>query len=165
MGIYASWEDVANRKRFIIIFAVGCFIWAILDIMYLLALLAVTSHEVQNAVVSFIASNTFMDLAPALQHLFDVLSTDSNFFSIFSSMTSVFFDVLATYWAMGLHNDVLEVLSLSDSSTSSLLRPQPSRTSIGDFSTFTRPSTSTPPPRVVLPFEGRGHRLGVGDST
>lgn len=166
VGIYCSWEDVGNRKRYIAVFAIGCFIWAIMDILYLIALIAVLSKSLQSFLVGFIASNTFKDLAPSLDQLLGNLANDSNFITIFSSITGVLFDVLATYWANSLYSEVVAISSVSNNSSTPLLRPQASPpgptggANIGGF-TFSRQAQSAtlPSPRT-FPFGGRGHRLG-----
>lgn len=164
VGIYASWEDVSNRKNYIAVFAVGCFIWGIIDVIYLTFLLAASSDALRGAAVAFVSSNTFSNLAPSLDKLFQSLAADSNFLTIFSSTTEVFFDAMATYWSVMLYNDVCESLALSESRVP-LLPPHtsPSRTNISGFSTISRPSVQ-PPARVMHPFTGRGFRLGAGES-
>ncbi|PXF49917.1 hypothetical protein BWQ96_00077 [Gracilariopsis chorda] len=118
----------------------------------------------RKALVSLLVSNTFPNLAPALQKLLTDLSTDVHFFSIFSAVTSVLFDIMAAYWAFSLHADALAAVATSELHAP-LLRPHASytRPRVAGFGTLSRPGHPTPPPRTLQPFPGRGHRLGAGD--
>lgn len=166
IGIYASWDDVVNRKGYVTTYAVGCFIWVVLDTLYLLLLVAATSEGMRKAAVGLVVSNTFPNLSTSLDSFFTALATDATLFSLFSAFTGVFFDAMATYWAIALHRDVLEAESSSIIRTP-LLRPHtnPPRSGIAGFGSLSRPTPSTQTsPRNVNPFTGRGHRLGFADT-
>lgn len=165
LGIYASWDDVASRVSLIFTFAIGCIIWAIIDVLYLILLLTSTFPGLRTAAVNFLVSNTFPNLAPALENFLLTLAADIHFFSIFSAVTGVFFDALAAYWSFALYTDALNLVSSSHvrlplvRSTSTT-----NRTGIAGFSSLSRqPQPSQPSPRSLHPFGGRGHRLGFGE--
>lgn len=163
-GIYASWDNVTSRIPFISTYAIGTSLWSFLDLLYLILLISASSAALRKALVSLLVSNTFPNLAPALQKLLNDLSADIHFFSIFSAVTSVLFDIMAAYWAFSLHADALAAVATSQLHAP-LLRPHASytRPRVAGFGTLSRPGHPTPPPRTVQPFPGRGHRLGAGD--
>lgn len=166
IGIYASWENVTSRIPFITVYAVGCLIWAVLDAFYLFLLVSASSKGLRSAAIGLIASNTFPNLSSALETFFKSLAESTHFFSIFSSMVSVFFDAVASYWAFSLYSDAKHILATSDFRVP-LLRsqPPPHRSGIAGFGSLSRPSP--PPqntPRSMHPFAGRGYRLGFGDN-
>lgn len=166
IGIYASWDDVTNRVGFITTFGIGCFIWATCDLLYLFVILAASSDFMHSALVGLVVSNTFPNLAPALDTLLDTIAEDSHFFTVFAAVTSVFFDILATYWTFYLYKDVLDIQASSDIRVP-LMRPQsaPQRNGISGFGTLSRPAQQPqPPPRSIQPFGGRGHRLGFEET-
>lgn len=163
VGIYASWQHVTSRMAFVAVYAIGCFVWSVLECVYLVLLLVSRSSKLRNAAVSLFVSNTFPNLAPALDSFFKLLREDVGFFALFSAVTGVFFDVLATYWAVSLYRDAVEVCATSDL-RAPLLPPRssPSRHGISGFGSLSRPAqaTQTSPRPGMNPFGGRGFRLG-----
>lgn len=166
IGIYASWEDVIDRKTYVTIFALGCLNFAILDFVYLLLVIAASSQPLHNFLVGLVVSNTFPNLSTSLDAFLDALAKDITFFVILSAAASLLFRVMAAYWAAVLHYDVIQAHAHSDIHLP-ITRTSQSipRTGLAGFGSLSRQThSSQPSPRTVNPFTGRGHRLGFGDA-
>lgn len=165
VGIYASWEDVTSRRFYVALYATGCFVWTVLDAFYMLLLIAATWPALHEVVEGLIVSNTFPNLSASLDEFFDALEKDTGFFELFSAVTSVLFDVMASFWAWSLYVDVVEALASSDIRVP-LLRPlpPPERTGIAGFGSLSRSQPNRSSPRTYNPFTGRGFRLGDSDT-
>lgn len=165
IGIYASWDDVTSRKFYLGIYVIGCFVWTVLDVLFLVLLIAATSKRLHDMMVGLIVSNTFPNLAATLDDFLDELAKDAHFFQLFSSVTSVLFDAMGTFWGWALYCDVIEALASSDVHIP-LMRPlpPPERPGIAGFGSFSRQQSNRTSPRTMNPFTGRGFRLGDGDT-
>lgn len=165
IGIYASWEDVTSRKFYVGMYTIGCFAWTVLDALFLLLLIAATSKYLHDMMVGLIVSNTFPNLAPTLDEFLDALAKDAHFFELFSAVTSVLFDTMATFWGWALYGEVVEALASSEVRIP-LFRPipPPDRPGIAGFGSLSRPQSNRTSPRTMNPFAGRGFRLGDDDT-
>jgi hypothetical protein len=166
-GIYATWTDTCSRLGAVIVFAAGWAMWAVVETVYLLALVLASSDSVSSALTSFISSSTFPNISEPLLELFKALKEDLTGFVVFSACTSMLFDWLALYWAMCLWTEVTHANLMPESTRYPLLHhPQaptrPAPASRGGFGTFGTPSSVEHPKRPKPPsFQGRGHKLGA----
>lgn len=161
VGLYATWSDVLRRDTAIAVYALGWAGWALMETLYFFCLLASSSKLVSSFLTNVISSRTFPNLAPAIQSLFDGLARNLNGFVIFAAITRIAFDWLCAYYGIALWKYVLSHdtrLPLLQSHVAS----RPARPSLEDsFSSRRVVQHPQQPPRArIIPFQGKGFRLG-----
>lgn len=173
IGLYATWSNTPDRGVAVALCALTWCLWAIVEIIYAIIVLAATSTALSSLLAGLVDSGSSMDLRAPFDSFLKVVHQDVTGFVIFSVMASLAFDCFAAFTATRLWSEVI-AYNAAPAERAPLMqqRREPRRAppsfggsspqTVGNFGSFGRtpPPDAAPKPRVT-PFQGRGHRLGA----
>jgi hypothetical protein len=161
-GIYATWSDTRTRPQAVGLFAAGWIAWAVVESLYLAIVIAALTDAGSHFIVGAITATTFPNVADSLHSLFVALRKDVGVFVVFSAVTAILFDWLAAYFGVALWTEIAST-SVAGSSALLVRHGEPTRPpGIMGFGSLgqTSPAGNAQTPLRVVPFKGRGNRLG-----